>query len=253
MENYGIYARLNIDNSAIANNVTDLSTGATNLAATLPAGVNDWQAKDIANNNTSGYLVNPVANTSNTILLTSNTIISVATGNTAVCGAAASNLTNTIINFISHTNRMSGLVAINENTANLPHFDTMMNYGRSMMYLTHKTDNIQNNSPILAGFTSILCGNTLNDYANTLITYKNSIVALPSMPKATANSLADSINVVTSYISTRYNTDVNYFTLAKAVSDDADKVKRFSNMGTAEKYLVNNFIGTDKIKQRLNS
>jgi hypothetical protein len=35
--------------------------------------------------------------------------------------------------------------------------------------------------------------------------------------------------------------------------DKYNTTKKFSNMGETETYLVNNFVGTDKIKERINS
>jgi hypothetical protein len=35
--------------------------------------------------------------------------------------------------------------------------------------------------------------------------------------------------------------------------DEYNSVKKFTHMGETETYLVNNFVGTDKIKERINS
>jgi len=52
---------------------------------------------------------------------------------------------------------------------------------------------------------------------------------------------------------TRQTADVTYYGNLRTFVENYNTVKKFQNMGETETYLVNNFVGTDKIKERINS
>jgi len=64
--------------------------------------------------------------------------------------------------------------------------------------------------------------------------------------------LAD-ISSANTLLFSRQAADVTYYTNLRTFVDNYNSVKKFTNMGETETYLVNNFVGTDKIKERINS
>ena len=153
-----------------------------------------WMKDDLVNNDITGYYVNPVANSCNTIWLSANTLInttSSVTGsgnltalwttiNTNFKSIAGYNVTTgdaenppivtthvpgQIVQFINHTNRISGVVPITANTdaADKPHLEQAMQIGRALTYVIYQVDGREDNAPMLGSFTSILIANTIND------------------------------------------------------------------------------------------
>jgi hypothetical protein len=45
--------------------------------------------------------------------------------------------------------------------------------------------------------------------------------------------------------------DENFYTNSNNLVNEAKNIRRYSNLGAAENSLVNNLVGTDKLKSRL--
>jgi hypothetical protein len=229
----------------------------------MPAFIESWQAEDIADNNVGGYYQNPVAANTNSIITISQSMITVAnTGssqNIANCElivTAANGLYNNASSFLAHTNRISGVTPFIGQDIENPYYDNAMGLGKTALYITNQTDNISNTSPILGSFTSILVGPQVGSanttLANSLITLTNGVTANTLTESEISQILSDISNTSTLLV-TRQNADVTYYTNLRSFVDKYNSVKKFSNMGETETYLVNNFVGTDKIKERINS
>jgi hypothetical protein len=149
-----------------------------------------------------------------------------------------------------------------------------MNLAKSAMYIVNQTDGIEDNSPIMGSFTSLLVVPQITNLYNTLPGHAtllgNSItitvvtggtseeptsseVATSSLTLAQATSIKNNVNEIVTLLNTRRTHDENFFTNLKTFMADYNKVRQFSNMGDTQTSLVNNFIGTDKIKTRINS
>ena len=270
--NYGIYARLNITDPEIANNARPLNASANAYVNFLPIQLKQWQAEDIGNNQASGYFTNPTGSLAVSISNAGNTIITACQNANNLAGIVNSAITMVAAKeyFVAHTNRMSGVTKVTQATATLPHYDTAILMGKSLMNIVSQTDNIQNKSPILACFSSLFCANTMSEYANTLITYPTIIVN--SLNVVTVGEGIDSYlqydsNLSSEQISTMISTitsatsilvdkpanDVAMYARFKAVQAEVTELKQFTNLGQTEQYLINNFIGSEKLKTRLNS
>lgn len=167
---------------------------------TVPQLLTDWQQEEIANNTVGGYYKNPVANVTQDIRDTCNTLVVLLTGNansniSSVYGTTgAINTLFTTINtnssniggfngaeFVLHTNRLSGVTPLGpspetgRDVALLPHLDNAMPLGKQLMYLTYQSDGVQNNAPIMGNFTSILIGEDLDDLYLEISTYYSAI------------------------------------------------------------------------------
>jgi hypothetical protein len=259
----GVYATLGYNFNDPNSDVINLSANTVAHLNSMPAFIETWQAQDIANNAVGGYYQNPVASNTSSIITISQTMITVAnTGasqNIANCDlivTAANGLYNNASSFLAHTDRISGVTPfVGQDVVN-PYYDTAMGLGKTALYITNQTDNITNTSPILGSFTSILIGPQVGSanvtLANSLVTLTNGVTA-NNLTEAQISQILSDISNTNTLLITRQNADVTYYTNLRSFVDKYNQVKKFSNMGETETYLVNNFVGTDKIKERINS
>jgi hypothetical protein len=121
---------------------------------------------------------------------------------------------------------------------------------------------------MLGSFTSILIANTINDYANVVVTYANTInnsitittetvgedvitTKVSNLSYAAVNSIAVVANTLNTLFLERRVHDENFYTKSNEIVSEARSIRRYSNLGVSEDSLVQNFIGTDKLKSRL--
>jgi hypothetical protein len=243
--------------------------------------LNDWQSQDIADSNVGGYFKNPTAIAVTGIKNKCTTIFSLPAGIVGANSGATTLFANIALNansicstngeadlFIAHTNRISGAAPITADTATLPHYDTAMGIGKTILYMTNKTDNIEDNSPIMGSFTSILIVDTLETSNTTITPYYNQIAN--SLTSVTSGTPPDEVTTHTSNLTysivrtidqqiatinytlkRRREHDVNYYNNAKTMVENYQTLKQFSNIGGSENTLINNYIGTDKLLSRL--
>jgi hypothetical protein len=123
----------------------------------------------------------------------------------------------------------------------------------------------------MGNFTSICSSNNLISYYANVYPYlantANSIVTIATpngegeytysytsnLTETLINQMASDISNVASFMDTRVNADITFYTNSQAVVADYNKVTKFSDMGATESNLMNNLIGSDKLKERLNS
>lgn len=269
-----IFSRLGYDS---ANTPTiSLANSAIATMNTMPPLLNQWQTQDIANSNTGNYFVNPVANVTQSIWNVANSIIAVTgvsnISNLSTLVTTTNSLRAASNNFILHTNRISGITQPNESTATLPHYFSAMSVAKVLMYITFQSDGIQNNAPMMGNFTSLTVANTLSTQNTSIQTYgglvANSInVSTTTDPDTGLPVSSYTTNLTPTQVSTMINTlqstvdlmdgrrtsDVTFYNNSRAVIDDYNKVDQFSTLGQTETQLLNNYIGSDKLKSRINS
>lgn len=258
----GVYSTLGYNFSDPNGDVVNLSTQTQDHMNSMPAFIDAWQAKDVANHDVGGYFQNPVASNTNLIITTAQDLISMAntgsTANLAGCDTietTANALYSMAQNFLAHTNRLSGVTPFTGQDLVNPYYDTAMGLGKTALYITNQTDAITNTSPIMGSFTSILIGPQVGTYAvalqNILITLTAGVTANTLSPTE-ITQINTEITNATNYLSSRISADVTYYANLRAFVDNYNQVKQFSNMGETQTYLINNFIGTPKLLSRLN-
>jgi hypothetical protein len=274
-----IYGRLgfNSGDPTTSATVSQYTSGVANNMALMPQLLNTWQTQDLGDSNAGNYFVNPVAPvTANIISLSLSTVITLNTVTSSVSSSVTNVLTNIVNtanvivntagpNYLYVTNRESNVVDP-ETDSTTVHYKIAIGYGQILSYLTYQSDGVQNNSPMMGNFTSITLGNTLNalystfstqynDLANT-ITRTNTIDTwsnTSNISLSTAQSFSNTVNSII-YLMTTYPAQDNaFFTNSKNIINDYSKISPLSNMGSTETYLAQNFIGTDKLKSRINS
>lgn len=258
----GVYATLGYNFSDPNGDVLNLSANTVAHLNSMPAFIESWQAKDIADNNVGGYYQNPVAANVNSIITISQNLIQQANiantngySNALPIEVSANALAITAQSFLDHTNRISGVTPFTGQDVVNPYYDTAMGLGKTALYITNQTDNITNTSPILGSFTSILIGSQIGS-ANTvlaadLVTLTNEVSA-NTITDAQISQILSDISNTSTLLSARQSADVTYYGNLRTFVDNYNTVKKFQNMGETETYLVNNFVGTDKIKERIN-
>jgi hypothetical protein len=287
----GVYSTLGFSYSDPNNQIVEFSANTQAHLNTVPPVIVSWQAQDIADNNVGGYYKNPVSNsihfmsdTANTLLGYSpivgdtNDITQLFTNILANCSyLSIGNETYQSQNaktFLYHTDRLSNIrtqtddAAVKIDGTNLPYFTTATQAAKSATYIVNQTDGIANNSVMLGSFTSILEANQINHLANTLYIDANAIISSLSLVPGGEGGGSDyyrshlSYNTVLGYsnnfantiflMSGRETADKTFYVNLKGLIDKYNTTKQLVNMGESEKYLVNNLIGTDKTKQRIN-
>ena len=280
--------------------ITTLPNTAIQQLNTAPALVpNQWMRDDLINDDTTGYYVNPVASSCNTIWLSANTLINttssvtgsgnltalwttintnfksiagynVTTGSAEEPPIVTTHVPGQIVQFINHTNRISGVVPITANTdaADKPHLEQAMQIGRALTYVIYQVDGREDNAPMLGSFTSILIANTINDYVNVIVTYANTInnsitittetvgedvitTKVSNLSYAAVNSIASTANTLNALFLERRVHDENFYTKSNELVNEAKNIRRYENLGASEDNLVQNLIGSDKLKSRL--
>ena len=243
---------------------------------------NQWMKDDLINDDTNGYYLNPVSNSCNIIWNSANTLLNIAnnlqgTTNTTPLWTTIYTTLGTIadantemIQFINHTNRISGVVPITANTdaADKPHLEQAMQIGRALTYVIYQVDGREDNAPMLGSFTSILIANTINDYANVVVTYVNTVnssitittetvgedvitTKVSNLSYAAVNSIAATANTLNTLFLERRVHDENFYTKSNELVNEAKNIRRYENLGASEDNLVQNLIGSDKLKSRL--
>jgi hypothetical protein len=258
-----IFGRLGYDAANTSSIVSPLSANVISTMNGLPPLLNAWQTADAANNNVGGYFQNPVANLTQSIWNVANNIIVIPDLNNVVALAnvslAANALSLSANNFYSHTNRLSG-VSSDTDEPTLPHFKSVMAVSKVVMYITFQSDGIQNNSPMMGNFTSLIQANnltisynTISNYANTIANSINHSSNTTNLTTIQINTIQQGMNTAIDLMNSRRTADVTFYYNSQSIVNDYNTLKQFSTPGQSESYLYNNYVGTDKLKSRINS
>jgi hypothetical protein len=280
-----------------ANGIIEFSNNVLSHMNAIPKLLDDWQFEDLANDDVNGYFKNPVANVTSDIISVCGSLVSLlsavpSTNTTSVQGSTGAittlftNINSLSSNvagfngteFLEHTNRISGVTPIaaspsssGRDTALLPHYDTAMATGQLMMYLTYQSEGVQNNSPIMNNFTSIVIEEDLNSLHSNIsshfTTISNSItitgggtdaisdpyVRTSNLSSTVVTNMYNNIQTINSTLAEKRNNDEVYYTTSRQVSQDFNELRKFNNMGATANNLIQNYIGSDKLLTRLNS
>lgn len=281
-----IYSRLQFNFDFPEGNELTLSNAAVKSLETFPPLLEDWQVKDIADNNVGGYFENKLANTIITIMTTSSNIVSELSGvsgttieitnlfnNTVI---ALANVANNDINsngegilFLDHTDRISGIIELGSqpetgrDTSILPHFKTAIGVGRILTYLTYQTDNVANTSVQTGSFTSLFIKNTISVYSTTLLPYPNLIansitisgsgtemdpfIKTSNLSLSVAQTLATTANNIIETFKTRRQHDVNFYQNSKQILNEYGEVSYFTKTGETQTKLLTEVVGSSKL------
>jgi hypothetical protein len=260
--------------------ITNYSANTIEHIESLPSIIEPWQTQDISDSSVSGYYQNPLSTVSTTISVTASAMYSIMNSNVSygVTGVAAvmanvknvtSSLYTAATNFKDHTDRVSGVTFYNDYiteagssiASTKPFRETIKGFSKLLVYLIYQTDGISNTSIINGSQTSLFTGPEMNVYSNTIQTYSNTINASidvtpngnSNLTLSQANTLYSGISDMVTFIDTRRTHDETFFTNMKTMVSDYQKTRQFTNMGSAETEMLNNYTGSSKILTRINS
>jgi len=269
-----LFSRLQFNESLAGEQLQTVSPEVKKHLSNMPPLLPDWAKTDMLNDTIGGYYSNPVANVTQQLVDYCTDIIEVVgcseTSVTLPVFTAANNLISFAPAYTEHTNRISGVTAINQNTTTLPHFDSAVNTGKTLSVLLYQVDGIDTNAPMIGSFTSLYTKDMFTEKAATISTYaaelRNSILITTTDgelgPTVTytsnlssgraATMVANLANVV-SEMTTRKSSDETFFTNSQELISEYGSLKRFNNPGSTEVSMFKNLVGSDKLKERLNS
>jgi hypothetical protein len=282
--------QFNFDTTKFGTNL-DLPEDAINTLESMATDIelSDWQLNDMANNNvvTTNYFVNPVANVCNNITANlSNLVAAIYTISSP--NVETVNLLNSAINciiqldrFKSHTDNVSG---VSETTASqtIPAYLTAIDTGQTLITLLNKTDGIANSLPAYGSLTSLFVANELSSnnavvgescemFINfvygfssniSLLTADSTLISTDTTLLTTdvntlnltaINEIKNIIDDFNEFIYNRWSHDWIFYENSVKLMDDYIKISNLSNIGSAQTYLLENYIGTAKIKTDLSN
>jgi len=224
----------------------------------MPAFIAPWQAQDAASGratNNANYFQNPTTNVINTISTTAANISSFITVNGITSLSNVANIANSLItttsNFLSHTNRISGVTVYAGDTT-VPYYTTAMSYGKQAMYIVNQTDGIINTSPMLGSFTSLLVTPQINANSNVITSEANTILNnYASLTTPQINQIYNDWSNTNTFLTNQQNADVGYFNNLQTFINNYNTTRQFSNLGETQNYLITNFIGTPTLVYNL--
>jgi hypothetical protein len=253
-----------------------------------PSMYKKWQFDAVANNDSGGYFQNPMASISTEIRNAANTMYTssygvtsletikttagliagydVTTGDSENPPIVTTHTTGIIELFVKHTNNISGVTA--STSASFPDFNSGLAIGEYMMQLTSRYDGQHDASAALGAFTSLFIGDEIgilvikiNDGA---LRIKNSITievgggeGAPTYTYTT-NLSATQISTIQTDVTTcynlindRYNHDINFFRKSMETMTKFNQISKFNSLSKISLHLIDNFVGTDKLKSKL--
>jgi len=252
-----------------------LSPEAKNSLNVFPSDVVQWQTQEIANGaiSPSNYFKNPVQGVCSSITSNTNSIITFCTNDVANTfpdtSLQARNLANTanslliqVLDFKSHTDNMSRLGSTTISTEflvdspNIPNYQMAMAQGIELTRLLYSTESVQNTDAILGCFTSIFVNSELSansqNIGNAYISLTNSYNGLTSnITNSALVSIISTLEQANSLMLTRRTSDWNFYKKQRQVLNDYRFVTQFNNSGNTDNYLIQNYIGTDFLKNKL--
>ena len=260
----GVYSRLNFsfDTSKFGDAVY-LTENASAFLNVAPLAISTWAQSDLANGTPvmTNYFQNPLANVCSNLTSNTSTIYSTiqniinTTGFTTAgaaantCAAAASTLILEIAQFKSHTDNVSGVHTMTSNNDIIPSLQTATTVGNYLLRILNTTDAVSNTVPLLGNMTALFIGDDLASNCTTISGYNSTINMATT--STVLNTITVDLNTVYNYIFSTRTNDWNFYINSSQIVSDYISLNKLENMGGTQKYLANNLIGTDRLKENI--
>jgi hypothetical protein len=226
---------------------------------------------DVLNNEVDGYYVNPVGPECESISSIASACIMPGTPSEIV--SAANNLISASTSdpsnsFFRHTNRLSGLEpTLSEETGDKPTLELALNVGRTVSYYLYQTEGVSDNSITLGCFSSLYTKDDLTNYISTITGYpaliSSSITFIPggegsgdtytsSLSGSQISQIVTAFNNIKAFMDGKRTDDEQYYLRLRGMLNKFKKSGALTSSGLAHKQLVNDVIGTDYAKERVN-
>jgi hypothetical protein len=185
--------------------------------------------------------------------------------------------------FQRHTNNISGVTVstptFNESTLtniDYPDYDKATGLGQELLLVLNETDELANAIPVLGNFRCLFLN---DDIANVSILISSDISTLNSsirvesidnpntdpgapltisvnrsnLTSAQINTIFDHANTANTLIYKSREDDWFFYRTSVKILDDYRKIERLTRVGKTQKYLIDNYIGTDNYLTKLAS
>jgi hypothetical protein len=279
-----VYERLNFsfDTTKFGDSI-NLSENTKNYLNTAPVKLETWQKNDLANGSIvkTDFFKNPMINVttrlSDNVNAMNSIVQTIDTFDNGSGTALKTNLTNLVIeirNYLSHTSNISGVTEAKANvseTSNVishfPDYNKAVNAGEQILMLTSATDGVANTVPLMGNFTSLFISDDITANANNIISdlvlVQNSVrtettggetpvtTILSNLSSNLISSITSNVASANTLLSTRRLHDWNFYRNSLNILDDYNKLNSLGRVGNTQKYLINNFVGTDKYKNNV--
>jgi hypothetical protein len=255
----------------------NLSEKANNFLNTSPVELSDVLKTDLESGSISrtDYFQNPVSSFIANLTSNTNSIIAVCLDDTTSQftepGASdkANNLANTantfiieLTEFLAHTNRISGISPaysetdeVNETGIFKPDYSSCIALGSYLMMITANTDGVRDASPMLGMFTSLYIEDEL--FENNWHVGNSKVFITTGDRTSMTPTQIENVNTVikqaNTLISTRRISDENYYYETERITNEFTLLDSFQRTGNTERNLINNKIGTTKLKSIVGS
>jgi hypothetical protein len=162
-----------------------------------------------------------------------------------------------VAKFKSHTDNVSGIGTTTSEQDTIPTLSSATAIGNYTMRILSTTDGLSNTTPMLGSLTSLFINDELT--ANSVMLY-NDLLTLQGSIGPTGNSeitltqynnIVANITSVTNYTNLRRTSDWAFFSNSIALATNSISLSKFDNIGNTQSYLIDNLIGTDRLKQNL--
>jgi len=274
-----VYSRITINNFNTEKFGTTLSLSEKannflNLAEPIP----DWTKTELEAGALSktDFYTNPVLTVSNQIKTKVQTIIGTCADPATDFPLAISETTDLVTEcnqfvdeidyFIEHTERISGR---SDPAIGKPDYVSCVGVGGIALSVVSRTDGVRDSSPILGNFTSLFISDDLQANSSSIGTHSDMLIervgaamsaATEAEPYAGSDVSSAEINLIRGVISdantliyTRRTSDETHFESCTQLAKDYNFLVSISNAGSTQKNMINNLIGTDKLKNIVNS
>jgi hypothetical protein len=243
----------------------------------ISTNLKDWQYQDIINS-TAGreqYFVNPVSQVCSDIKISANSLylnsLNVSFENDETTGNLISPKSQDVYieidEFKSHTDNVSGVSTLSMSQG-IPSYDLMVAVGNEITRLIVTEENIANTSGVFGSATSLFVGDDLDTYLTILqndVDLVDSSIRLeeivdPEDPNTTIQievsnltigqvaSVYNNVSSLYTLINTRRTEDWQFFQNSLDILSDLANVTRFTYVGNTQISLINQYIGTEKLK-----
>lgn len=246
-----------------------ISAKANTYLNSNPIVVSDWAKSDMANGslNRSDYFVNPVASYMSSMTSNVNSIIALCVNdpntNYPLYPQGAKDLANSSNNlivqiqeFVSHTNRLSGVTKSSYDVTTSkfkPDFNMAHSTGSMVLQILSNTDDVRDTSPILKNFTSLYVSEELSQHSwnigNNRVLLQTTGLSTTSSQLISMKAVVDQVNT---FIYTRRTSDETHFEQCQALVDDYQLTQSISSTGSTQRNMINTLVGTDKLKSIVN-
>jgi hypothetical protein len=143
------------------------------------------------------------------------------------------------------------------NTDVIPGLDTASSVGNYLLRIVNKTDGITNTTPMLGSMTSLFVSDEMNANAASIyqdyLTLTSSVAVNGNCYISTAqlSAINSRLVVFNNFMDYRRISDWNFYANSSVIVINTIKMDKFNNLGNTQNYLINNLIGTDRLKNNL--